>query len=319
MDSPLNYLHSSGPAAEPITRLGWGLTAISLLVTVIIAALLLTAIFKRRQKAPLDDQGHAPITREPGGMLWIYIGVGISTVVLFASALWTIFTIAAVTSPSRTPTLTINVTARQWWWEVRYRSDEPALVFTTANEIHIPTGEPVRINLVAADVIHSFWVPQLAGKMDVIPGQNNSTWIQADKSGDYFGQCGEYCGAQHAHMAFHVVAQTPDEFAVWRRQQLAATGAPQNEILQQGQDVFMTHCSVCHAVRGTVAGGNLGPDLTHMASRSTIAAGLLANNPDNAAAWINDAQALKPGSSMPSLHLSTQELTNVVAYLGSLK
>jgi cytochrome c oxidase subunit II len=162
-------------------------------------------------------------------------------------------------------------------------------------------------------------VPQLAGKMDVIPGQNNSTWIQADKTGDYFGRCGEYCGAQHAHMVFHVIAQTPAEFASWRGQQLAAAGPPQDQALQSGQNVFLTRCSVCHAVRGTLAGGNFGPDLTHVASRGTIAAGLLTNNADNDAAWVNDAQALKPGSGMPALHLSPQELTDVVKYLGSLK
>ncbi len=319
MDTPLDYLYSFGPAADPLVKLGWGLITISLLVTAIIAILLLVAIFSRRQKARPDAEGHLPITRDSGGMMLIYIGVGISTVVLFASAVWTIFTLAAVASPARAPTLTIDITAHQWWWEVRYQNDKPALIFTTANEIHIPTGEPVRINLATVDVIHSFWVPQLAGKMDVIPGQHNSTWIQADKAGDYFGQCAEYCGVQHAHMAFHVIAQTPDEFASWNRQQLAAVGAPQSETLQQGQNVFMTRCSVCHAVRGTIAGGNLGPDLTHVASRGTIAAGLLVNNTDNAAAWIDDAQALKPGSSMPSLHLSPQELTDVVAYLGSLK
>ncbi|MGZ5006713.1 MAG: cytochrome c oxidase subunit II [Methylobacter sp.] len=319
MDSPFNYLQTFGPAAEPLAKLGWGLIAISLLVTVIIAVLLLMAIFKRRQTARPDAQGRIPASREPGGMRWIYIGVGISTVVLFASAAWTVSTIADVAPPAHAPRLTIDVTARQWWWEVKYQSDEPALVFTTANEIHIPAGEPVRINLAGGDVIHSFWVPQLAGKMDVIPGQNNSTWVQADKTGDYFGQCGEYCGAQHAHMEFHVIAQTPEEFVAWRRQQAAPAGAPQDQALQQGQEVFLTRCSVCHKVRGTLAGGNLGPDLTHVASRGTIAAGLLVNNTANDSAWVNDAQALKPGSGMPSLHLPPQDLTDVVNYLGSLK
>ncbi|MDD5494572.1 MAG: c-type cytochrome [Dehalococcoidia bacterium] len=221
--------------------------------------------------------------------------------------------------PSHTPALTLDVRAHQWWWEVRYRNDEPSRIFTTANEIHIPTEKPVRINLPTADVIHSFWVPQLAGKMDVIPGQANSTWIQADKAGDYSGPCTEYCGAQHAHMALHVIAQAPDDFAAWREGQVSAAPTPQSERLQQGQKVFLTRCSVCHAVRGTGAGGNLGPDLTHVASRGTIAAGWLVNNAANNAAWINNAQALKPGSSMPSLHLPPEELTKVVAYLGSLK
>ena len=183
--TPLSYLRSFGPAADPITKLGWGLMTISILVTVIIAVLLLIAIFRRRDKAAIDTQGRLPVGRDAGGMSWIYIGVGISTAVLFACAVWTIFTIVAVASPSRAPALTLDVTAHQWWWEVRYDSDEPSRIFTTANEIHIPIGEPVRINLASTDVIHSFWVPQLAGKMDVIPGLNNSTWLPANKVGDY--------------------------------------------------------------------------------------------------------------------------------------
>jgi cytochrome c oxidase subunit 2 len=297
---------------------------VSILVTVIIAALLIIAIFRHRNQAAIDAQGRMPVGRGAGGMSWIYIGVGISTLVLFGCAVWTIFTIVAVASPPRAPTLTLDVTAHQWWWEVRYDNDQPSQIFTSANEIHIPVGEPIRINLSSTDVIHSFWVPQLAGKMDVIPGLNNSTWLQANKAGDYTGQCAEYCGLQHAHMALHVIAQTPVQFAAWRQQQLAPAETPNTELLRQGQDVFLARCSVCHTVRGgmgggTLAGGKLGPDLTHLASRATIAAGLFPNNAATVTAWIVGAQTLKPGSSMPSLQLSAQELTTVVAYMGSLK
>jgi cytochrome c oxidase subunit 2 len=317
MDSPLNYMRSAGPAVDAVTQLGWGLLIISLLVTVIIAVLLVIAIFRHREKMTVDAQGRMPLGRGAGGLSWIYIGVGISTVVLFASAVWTLLTLSAVASPATKPALTLEVSAHQWWWEVKYLNDEPSQTFVTANEIHIPVGKPVRINVETSDVIHSFWVPQLAGKIDVIPGQHNSTWIQADKPGDYAGQCMEYCGTQHAHMAFHVIAQAPDDFAAWRTQQLApATTAG---ALQGGQLVFMQRCSVCHTVRGTMAGGNLGPDLTHLASRKTIAAGQLPNNTATLAAWITGAQTLKPGCSMPSIQLTAQDLNSVVAYLGSLK
>lgn len=317
METPLNYMRSAGPAADPLTQLGWGLLIISLLVTLIIAVLLVLAIFRRRGKANVDAQGRLPLGRGAGGMSWIYIGVGISTVVLFATTIWTLLTLSAVASPAVKPALTLEVTGHQWWWEVKYLNDAPSQTFVTANEIHIPVGKPVRVKVATSDVIHSFWVPQLAGKIDVIPGQNNSLWLQADQPGDYAGQCMEYCGTQHAHMAFHVIAQDPAEFAAWRRQQLAPA-SPAGTSVQRGQQVFMLRCSVCHTVRGTMAGGRLGPDLTHVASRSTIAAGQLPNNTATLAAWITGAQTLKPGCRMPSIQLTAQELNNVVAYLGSL-
>lgn len=318
-NTPLSYLRSYGPAADPITRLGWGLIIISVLVTIIITILLLMAIFRRRGQVIADAQGRTPIGRGTGGLSWIYIGVGISTLILLACAVWTLTVLAAVASPSREPKLIIDVTGHQWWWEVRYRSNEPSQIFTTANEIHIPVGEPIRINVATLDVIHSFWVPQLAGKIDTIPGQHNSIWIQANKVGDYAGQCAEYCGMQHAHMAFHVIAQTPSDYALWHLQQVTSAAVPQTENSRAGQNVFMARCSACHAVRGTLAGGNLGPELTHLMNRRMIGAGLLLNDSSHQSAWVVGTQILKPGCSMPTLKLSAQELTTVVAYLGSLK
>ena len=167
-------------------------------------------------------------------------------------------------------------------------------------------------------MIHSFWIPQLAGKMDVIPGQTNVTWLQADQPGTYRGQCGEYCGAQHAHMAMYVVADTPQDYALWVRDQLSNAAVPASEPARLGELAFEAHCAACHAVRGTGAGGILGPDLTHLMSRHTIAAGLLPNTPGNLAAWIADSQALKPGSRMPTLALSGPDLSSVVTYLQTL-
>jgi cytochrome c oxidase subunit 2 len=177
----------------------------------------------------------------------------------------------------------------------------------------------VRGELASTDVIHSFWIPQLAGKMDVIPGQTNVMWLQADRPGVYRGQCGEYCGAQHAHMALALVADPPEAYRAWIDGQLREAAAPASATAQRGHDAFVAHCGACHTVRGAGAGGILGPDLTHLMSRRTLAAGLLANTPGNLAAWIADSQALKPGSRMPRLALSGPELASVVAYLETLK
>ncbi len=314
-DAPMSYLHTFGPAGDAATRLGWGLGIVSIVVVVVITILLLGAVLRRRARS--DDPNALAVQRDEGGMPWIYVGVGVSTVVLLGCALWTMFTVAAVAMPAHT-NLTLQVTAAQWWWSVRYENKEPGRIFTTANEIHIPVGVPVRIELKSEDVIHSFWIPRLAGKMDVIPGQTNVTWLQADHPGTYRGQCGEYCGAQHAHMAMVVVADTPQDYAAWVHGQLSDAVAPETPPLRAGQQAFEAHCAACHAVRGTRAGGILGPDLTHLMSRHMIAAGLLPNTPGNLAAWIADAQALKSGSRMPSLALSGRDLSSVVAYLQTL-
>jgi cytochrome c oxidase subunit 2 len=310
------YFQTSGPAADPITRLGWGLGIVALAVTAIVAVLLMLAIVRRR---PLPaDPCALTVRSDEGGLAWIYIGVGTSTLALIACAVWTLFTIAAVAMPARAGEMVVRVEAAQWWWDVRYEDSVPSQVFTAANEIHIPVGRPVRVELASNDVIHSFWIPQLAGKMDVIPGQTNVTWMQADHPGIYRGQCSEYCGVQHAHMAMVVVADSPDGYRAWRQAQLQPAAVPVSDIAMRGHATFLAHCAACHTVRGGDAGGILGPDLTHLMSRNTIAAGILPNTPGNLSAWIADAQALKPGSRMPSMNLAASELTDVVGYLHTL-
>jgi cytochrome c oxidase subunit 2 len=312
----MSYLRTFGPAGDPATHLGWGLGTVSIVVMLVIAVLLVAAIARRRAR-PTDPYALA-VHRDAGGMAWIYIGVGVSTVVLVGCVIWTMATVAAVAMPAHAADLTLEVTAAQWWWSVRYRSGEPERIFTTANEIHIPVGRPVRLELTSHDVIHSFWIPQLGGKMDVIPGQTNAMWLQADRPGVYRGQCGEYCGAQHAHMAMYVVADTPQGYLAWLRGQLQDAATPDSEPVRRGERAFNAYCAACHAVRGTPAGGILGPDLTHLMSRHTIAAGLLPNTPGNLSAWIADAQALKPGCRMPTLMLSGPDLQAVVTYLATL-
>lgn len=318
-EAPMTYMRTFAASADPVTRLGWGLTTISLLVIVIVGVLLLAAIFRRRPSAAGRDL-HALIERRGNGLSWLYVGVGISTLVLFGSAIWMLATLSAVAGPAARPALTMQVIGHSWWWEVRYLDQDPSRNFVTANEIHVPVGRPVRIELRTDDVIHSFWVPALTGKTDLIPGQTNVTWIEASAAGVYRGQCGEYCGLQHAHMALFVVADPPDKFEAWQRHQLEPSAAPALGAAD-GRARFEASCGACHTVRGTAANGTIGPDLTHLMTRQSIAAGILPNTIGNLAGWVADPQAIKPGAGMPAMGLamSGAELRSVVAYLESLR
>lgn len=318
-DTPMSYLRTYGPAADPVTRLGWGLGGISLAVTLIIAILLLAALLRPRATAMHDERGRPAVQRDEGGLSWIYVGVAVSTVVLLIATAWTLITLSAVAAPASPGALTLHITSNQWWWAVSYQADDPAQSFNTANEIHIPVGQPVRVELSTSDVIHSFWIPQLAGKTDIIPGQTNVAWLQADQPGVYRGQCGEYCGMQHAGMALDVIADQPDAFRVWLAAQARPATAPSPGPVADGAEIFLSRCSVCHTVRGTEAGGIVGPDLTHLMSRHTLAAGLLPNDPGNLARWIVDPQGAKPGCRMPNLGLAADEVGGLLAYVQTLQ
>jgi cytochrome c oxidase subunit 2 len=311
--APLNYMTSAGPASAPVVQLGWGLTMVSCAVIVIISALVLAAIFRRRRAVQAIEQ----ILRGRGGLSWIYVGVSISTVVLFICSTWSLITLAHVARPPRAPAVVVDIIGHQWWWEVRYHGNPVDRNFTTANELHIPVGQPVEVRLSTGDVIHSFWVPQLAGKTDTIPGQTNVGWLQADQPGVYFGQCAEYCGVQHAHMAFVVVAEAPDQFAAWWEHQLAASPAPSG-LGAEGADRFMQHCATCHTVRGTLAGGILGPNLSHLAQRRRIASGVYPNTAQTLMQWVSHPQSIKPGALMPDPALDDERLQSITAYLQSL-
>jgi cytochrome c oxidase subunit 2 len=317
--TPLSYLDSAGPAAAPLTQLAWGLGAVSVLVTILTAMALAGAIWRPRPRIANDDTGLEGVGRPGLGLAWIYVGLGLSVPVLAACTVWTLYVLGQVLHPAQPPRLTLQITAHQWWWEVRYLDPVAGRIFTTANEIHIPAGEPVRIELSSSDVIHSFWVPKLAGKMDLIPGLTNATWIQARAPGRYRGQCAEFCGLQHAHMAFYVTADPPAVFNAWRAAQLAPPAAAVSAVVAQGAAVFAQSCANCHTVSGTSAGGLSGPDLSHVASRATLAAGLFPNDTRHLTGWIADPRALKPGVLMPRVPLSATERAWVVAYLQSLK
>jgi cytochrome c oxidase subunit 2 len=324
--SPFGYLDSSGPRAAEIVPLTWFTLAVSVVVCIVVGVLLWHGI--RRTRAGADsgrpsaaspDMRSMPIETGASGMRWISVGLMISAVPLAITLVWTMVTLAAVAGPPRHPGLVIDVTGRQFWWEVHYNGDQPSDGFTTANEIHIPVGVPVLVRLHGGDVIHSFWVPKLSGKTDAIPGQTNLSWMQANQPGRYMGECSEFCGFQHAHMQFEVVAESPTEFAAWRTAQLQPADTPTTPAQERGLKFVEYRCGLCHQVRGTLAGAVNAPDLTHLLSRRAIAAGTLPNTSGNLAAWIQEPQVKKPGSKMPDQLLTASQLSDTLAYLETLK
>jgi cytochrome c oxidase subunit 2 len=293
--------------------LQWWLIAISLAVCAIIGVLLLIPLRHR-----VHAVGDAPVMAG-GSTKWIIIGVAATAAIMLAVYVYTVVVLADTSAPDRTPAVTVQVIGHRWWWEVRYPTAGAGRSAITANEIHIPVGEPVRLRVTSADVIHDFWVPQLQGKIDLNPGSTNTFWLRADSAGRYRGQCAEYCGLQHAHMMVWVVAEPRPDFERWLAHQREPAAEPQDAAARAGERAFVAaSCAACHAVRGTSAVGTLGPDLTHLAGRQTIAAGTLTNTPGNLAGWITNAQALKPGAAMPRLDLPPETMHQILAYLESL-
>ncbi len=315
---PLGYLDAAGPRAQTILSLTWFTLIVSVAVVIIISVLLWIGVRRARSLAGTDITS-VPVLRGGHGVRWISIGVLITAVPLFVTLVWTMVALARTSGPPAHPGLTIDVTAHQWWWGVRYDADQPSGIFETANEIHIPVGVPVLVRLHGGDVIHSFWVPKLSGKTDAIPGQTNVSWMEARVPGRYWGHCGEYCGSQHANMQFEVVAESPADFDRWRAQQLEPAPAPVTDAQRRGLSVVEYRCGLCHEVRGTRAGAVSAPDLTHLMSRRMIAAGTLPNNPGTLAGWIQNAQQIKPRTLMPNQYLPGPELADVEAYLELLK
>jgi cytochrome c oxidase subunit II len=316
--SPLGYLDAAGVRAQHILPLTWFTLSVSIAVCAVIALLLWIAV--QRKRAPRGtDIANVKIERGGDGLQWIKIGLIVSAVPLLVTLVWTMFALTAIAGPPANPALVLDISAHQWWWGVHYSGAQPADAFDTANEIHIPTGEPVLLRLHAADVIHSFWVPKLTGKTDVIPGQTNQSWVQTETPGVYLGQCSEFCGYQHAHMQFEVVAQTPAEFAAWEAAQRQPAATPATADAARGLQVVQFRCAMCHAIRGTSAGAISGPDLTHLMSRRTLAAGTLVNTRGNLEGWIQNPQFSKPESLMPNQFLSARQVMDVVAYMETLQ
>ena len=314
-----SYMDATGAAGSREATLGWWLTAVACAVVLFVSVAVLLGMARHRDDPERNDAGVMSRREVKSGLAWIYVGVAVSIVILAISFGGTLAVLNAASRPRITPSMTIDVTAHQWWWEVTYsQANDPELGFTTANEVHLPVGEPVRVRLHSADVIHSFWLPQIAGKMDVIPGQVNETWLEARKPGKSRGMCGEYCGMEHAVMALDVTAESPDAFKRWADVRRAGAAAPTTASASAGRVVFVRSCGACHSVMGSDALGRVGPDLTHVASRTTIGAGALSNTPAHLAQWIQDAPGVKEGARMPAIQLTDAELRDVIAYIQTL-
>jgi cytochrome c oxidase subunit II len=292
----------SGPAHD-IATLWWVMFVGAVVVFAVVTTLLLIGALRRRgEQRPA--QSDSPFARR----LVLYGGAIVPLIVLVALFALVLHTIPSTSAAeAKKGRLTIRVIGHQWFWEIRY----PQSGVVTANELHMPAGVPVRIEARTADVIHSFWVPELNRKLDMIPGKRNDLLLETSRPGTYRGQCAEFCGLEHGLMAFSVVVQPRDRFQAWLAQQQQTA---------KGNDVFLSSgCGGCHTVRGTPADGTYAPDLTHVASRATLAAGTIANTPENLHRWIRSPQSIKPGNKMPALGLTPGDLDAVVAYLETLK
>jgi cytochrome c oxidase subunit 2 len=285
-------------------------------VWVLVVAVLLVALARRTPRAePLMLD-----LRTQERMRIVVAGSVAVTVVVISVFTLASYAATRMLSVAGGDELMVSVRGSQWWWDVTYLGARPDETFKTANEIHIPINRTIRIQLQATDVIHSFWVPSLAGKQDLIPGRSNDIRFSATRAGIYRGQCAEFCGLQHARMAMIVVAHEPDAFEAWRQSQSKTAIEPAGAEEQAGQQLFISKaCSACHTVRGTAAAGTTGPDLTHVGSRRTIAAGVFETTRGSLAAWIADPQTIKPGNNMPPVPLTADELHAVSAYMAGLK
>jgi cytochrome c oxidase subunit 2 len=295
--------------------------AICAIMYLLVIAFLVLAIVRRRRGGEanvMEDGRHHesdPLMRA-GLIGWgALVGTG-----LFALAIASFFADRSMASAAAHERLSIRLTANQWWWDAQYNAADNSKMLRTANELHLPVGVPVRIILNSNDVIHSFWVPSLAGKQDLIPGRQNDISITPRRIGIFRGQCAEYCGAQHAHMALVVQVESYADFLKWWEHQLQTAPPPATPLALAGYNYVTSRaCSSCHAIAGTPAGGTVGPDLTHLASRRSLAAGTMPMSPGNLYGWVADPQSLKPGNHMPSVGLEPDQLHAVVAYLETLK
>jgi cytochrome c oxidase subunit 2 len=301
-------------AATELHGLFWLFTITCGLVWLAVMLVLAAALWRRRASAPMPpDRG------EKGPTLAIWAALAATVLVVSGLTLASYFATRGI-SADPPDALVVRLRGYQWWWEVTYADAAPGGTFKTANELRLPLGRPVRLELLAADVIHSFWVPNLAGKQDMIPGRDNTLVFTPAAAGTFRAQCAEFCGLQHAHMALRVVVEPPEDFARWRSGQLAEAAPPRTAEEAAGQRVLEEEaCAACHTVRGTSAAGTLGPDLTHVGGRQTIAAGMLPTTRGTLAAWIADPQTIKPGNNMPMVSLTPDQLNAVAAYLASLR
>jgi cytochrome c oxidase subunit 2 len=310
-----SVLDAHGAAALSLKQLIILIVTICSLVWMLVMVTLIAALW--RVRTGQNEPAHP--SAEPRMRIAVVAATVLTVVVISGFTMASYFTTRSLNAAGKDD-LIIRVRGAQWWWNVEYLDPLPDRRFTTANEIHIPVGRNVRFQLEGDDVIHSFWVPSLAGKLDLIPGRPNELTIRADRTGVYRGQCAEFCGMQHAHMAFLVIADTQYQFEKWTDTQRNPAQAIADEEIAAGRDAFLAKpCAACHTIRGTAATGTTGPDLTHIGSRKYIAAGLFETTRGSLAAWIADPQTLKPGNNMPNVPLTADELRSISAYMASLK
>jgi cytochrome c oxidase subunit 2 len=315
-----NSLHPVGPFSSDIEWLYW------VIFWIVFVAFVLTILAFARASAKTYSRAEEmlPIMKDEEGdrkAQWaVGTAVTVTVLTLFAVLFMSVITGKKVEGMSSSNPITIQITGHQWWWEVTYPNPQADQTVITANEIHIPVGKPVVILTSSADVIHSFWAPSVHGKRDLIPGYSSAFWIQVDQPGTYPGRCAEFCGLQHAHMGFSIVAEDETTFEAWEQQQLKPASDPTDAEAQHGREVFLTHtCVMCHTIRGTDAGSRVGPDLTHLASRKMIAAETLPNTTGALAGWIVDPQRIKPGNKMTPNPLAPDDLNALVTYLRTLQ
>jgi cytochrome c oxidase subunit 2 len=312
-------LNPAGPQASNIEWLYWVLFWILLVVFVLTVAGFARAAARTHTSAT----EMLPIMKDPEGderAKWaVGSAVTITVLTLFAVLFMSVITGKKVEGLTSKNPITIQVTGHRWWWEVTYPNPQADQTITTANEIHVPVGKPIVILTNSADVIHSFWAPSINGKRDLLPGYSSAFWVQIDQPGVYHGQCAEFCGLQHAHMGFSIIAESDQNFQAWQADQLKPAKDPGDAESARGKEVFLTHaCIMCHTIRGTDAGSRLGPDLTHIASRMMIAAETLPNTRGALAGWIVDPQRVKPGNQMPPNPLAADDLQALITYLKTL-
>jgi cytochrome c oxidase subunit 2 len=310
-----NALNPQGQGAAEISNLWWLMITLATLVSILVIALLVGTWVRGRR--PLRPGAVDEVTADERGRRWIlYGGVIMPVLILVPVSFVTVRTGARLAAPQDTGDLIVEVIGHQFWFEARY----PDAGVVTANEIHIPTGTNVELQLTSADVIHSFWVPNLHGKLDMNPGEVNSLHIDAREAGTYRGFCTEFCGIQHAGMQLIVVAQEPDDFEAWLEANAAPATEPTGDLAAEGEAAFAeVGCAACHAVRGTGWDADIGPDLTHFASRKTIGSALVENNRGNLGGWIANPQSIKPGNLMPPTPLDADQLQALLAYLEGLE
>jgi cytochrome c oxidase subunit 2 len=306
-------LEAASPEARAVARLFLAMLVAGGVVWLAVVLSMIVAV--RRSPDSGAENGARRSTREKG--VAIATGVSVAILILF---LGYDFVEGRTNGGHHDADVTVDVTGHQWWWEVQYPAEVPKDIIVTANELHVPVGKMIQIRLLAADVIHSFWVPNLNGKRDLIPGYRTTVWFRADTAGVYDGQCAEFCGLQHAHMRLKVIAEPPEKFAQWVEAARQPNAAPADSVAQRGQMVFLSsNCAVCHSIAGTPAFATVGPNLSHLKSRSMIASGTLENTASNLMGWISNPAAIKPGTQMPPSKLSGPDLQALVAYLETLK